>query len=337
MAEERKPAQREKTQSRLSLVEPRQTASRRLPSLNAVRAFEAAARHQSFVRAAAELHVSPGAVSRQVKLLEEALGESLFRRLARSVQLTAQGRKLLPLAEQAFDLLQQMLPGQGHEDVLRLRVSTSLYLRWLLPRLSSVKQALPKLKLDLTITSTGTIDLGAADATIYYRRHESSSSATKQARHEQLRDDLLFEDGSILVCAPTLLPQRRRPLSPAALSRLPILLNTPDGWDWLALAERIGLPPLPLNSAHSFDIDDSAIQAALAGQGVALVEQRFVTEQLGAGQLIRPFDIPALCLGDYRIRWSPSALRRRKVRQLRDWLLAAAQASFDPHANEFSL
>ncbi|MET1028239.1 MAG: LysR substrate-binding domain-containing protein [Dongiaceae bacterium] len=328
MAEKRKSAQRQKTQSRLSLTEPEPAAiAQHLPPLNAVRAFEAAARHQSFARAAAELHVSAGAVSRQVKLLEEALGESLFRRDARAVQLTAQGRRLLPLAEQAFDLLRQMLPGRGPDGVLRLRVSASLYLRWLLPRLPDLQQALPKLKVDLTITSTHATDQGGADATIYYRRRDASPSSARDTRHEKLSDDLLFEDGSILVCAPRLLPRRRLPLSPAALRRLPILLNTPDGWDWRALADHIGLPDLPLNGAHSFDIDDSAIQAALAGQGVALVEQRFVTDQLAAGQLIRPFDLPPLSLGDYRIRWSGSALRRRIARQLRDWLLMAARAS----------
>lgn len=343
MAENRSRAQRRKTPPRLSFSEPadpprgsthggdHKGESRHLPPLNAVRAFEAAARHQGFARAAAELNVSPGAVSRQVKLLEEALGTILFRREAQAVHLTDHGRKLLPLAQQAFDLLQRMQPNRGRGDTLRLQVSSSLYLRWLMPRLIDLKRQQPALKLDLAISSTAAMDPGTADVMIRYRRlipipgQGHGIPGRDIPRREQGPDsDLLFADGSILACVPALLGRRRPPLQLTMLRRLPLLLNTPDGWDWRLLADRIGLPDLPLNDADSFDLDDSAIQATLAGQGVGLVEQRFVAAQLATGELICPFDLPPLSFGEYRIHWSPHVLRRRDGRLLRDWLLQEA-------------
>ncbi len=341
MAENRSRAQRRKTPPRLSFSEPADPSrgsahggdhgggSRHLPPLNAVRAFEAAARHQGFARAAAELNVSPGAVSRQVKLLEEALGTVLFRREAQAVHLTDHGRKLLPLARQAFDLLQRMHPNRGRSDTLRLQVSSSLYLRWLMPRLIDLKRQQPALKLDLAISGTAAMDPGTADVMIYYRRRAPIPGQGLQGRNvprrgEEAESDLLFADGSVLACVPALLGRRRPPLPLTMLHHLPLLLNTPDGWDWRLLADRIGLPDLPLNDADSFDLDDSAIQATLAGQGIGLVEQRFVAAQLAAGQLIRPFDLPPLSFGEYRIHWSPRILRRRDARLLREWLLAEA-------------
>jgi len=318
--------QREKTQPRLSFSQPQPTSppalrgddGRRLPPLNAVRAFEAAARHQSFAKAAAELNVSPGAVSRQVKLLEEALGADLFQRQAQGVHLTEHGRRLLPVAGRAFDLLQQMLPGQRERGVLRLRVSASFYLRWLMPRLIDLKRELPRLKLDLVISSGGALDHPDADGAIYYRRFDRSGESRTAATGKS--DQLLFDDGSILVCAPALIGRRHLPLPPASLRRLPLLLNTPDGWDWHALGRHLGLKDLSLNGAASFDIDDAAIQAALAGQGIALVEQRFVGDALASGQLIRPVKMAPLCLGQYRLRWAEPVLRRRDVHQFCDWL-----------------
>jgi LysR family glycine cleavage system transcriptional activator len=287
-----------------------------------VHAFEAAARHQSFARAGIELGVSAGAVSRQIKLLEQHPGTELFARQAQGVQLTDHGRRLLPIAARAFDLLQQMLPGQGDRDILRLRVSASFYLCWLMPRLQDLKREMPKLKLDLVIGSGGTGETDGVDGTIFYRRLDRSiaQSAVAQAATEADGSDLLFDDGSILVCAPALIGRRRLPLAPASLRQFPLLLNTPDGWDWQMLAGHLGLKGFSLRGAAIFDIDDAAIQAALAGQGMALVERRFVGEALAKGQLIAPFKLPALCLGQYRLRWSESALRRRDVRQVRDWL-----------------
>jgi LysR family glycine cleavage system transcriptional activator len=284
-----------------------------LPPLNAVRAFEAAARHQSFAKAALELNVSAGAVSRHIKLLEQALGADLFQRQAQGVHLTQHGRRLLPVAARAFDLLEQMLPGRQGRGVLRLRVSASLYLRWLMPRLIDLKREMPRLKLDLVISSGGALDQQDADGTIYYRRLDRVAASDD-------RSDLLFDDGSILVCAPALVSRRQLPLSPASLRQFPLLLNTPDGWDWRVLAQHLGLKQLSLNGAASFDIDDAAIQAALAGQGLALVEQRFVRDALANGQLIEPFSLPPLCLGQYRLRWTDIAVRRKDTQQCRDWL-----------------
>lgn len=309
--------QRAKRSSRLRKTEPSDRI-RRLPPLNALRTFNAAARLGGFTDAARELGVSPGAVSRQVKILEEHLGDALFDRGIRGVMLTKAGERLLALTERAFDLLATAMPGQAPRASLTFSVSASFYLRWLLPRYLRLQADLPRAKVDLTIASRSADETGA-DLAIRYHRSDLMPDRGGQGER-------LFADGSIAVAAPSFLGRRKSPLPLAALSRLPLLLNTPDGWDWKAFAQANGLADLPYLRALRFDIDDAAIQAALAGAGVALVEQRFVTDLLQTGRLVRLFDLPPLNLGEYRLHWRPSIARLSLVTDLRRWFRSEVAA-----------
>ena len=183
----------------------RKTEPRNLPSLNALRAFDAAARHQGFARAGAELLVSPGAVSRQVKLLEEVLGAELFHRAAQGVVLTEEGERLLSLTDSAFEILAQALPQTAPRGPLTWKFSASFYVRWLLPRYQAFRTALPELKLDLDVTSTVAATGQGADLSILYHRFSGEVPDAMMARSERL-----FLDGSILVCAPSLLGRRKQ-------------------------------------------------------------------------------------------------------------------------------
>jgi LysR family glycine cleavage system transcriptional activator len=310
------PPQQTKRSSRLRKTEPDplRALTRALPPLNALRAFNAAARHGGFAYAAQELAVSPGAVSRQVKILEDRLGEALFIRGAQGVALTAAGQRLLALSERAFDLLATALPGQAPAKRLSFQVSASFYLRWLLPRYLRLQSELPRAAFDLAIASTAAAEAAGADLSIRYHRLGAGAPDPHSER--------LFPDGSIVVAAPGLLGRRQRPLPLKALQRLPLLFNTPDGWDWRAFFGAHNLGDLPLGRALRFDIDDAAIQAVVAGAGVALVEQRFVTDLLRDGRLVQVFDLPALSLGEYRLHWRGTVARRTAVTDLRRWLKA---------------
>lgn len=314
------PPQQVKRSSRLRKTEPevQRAPVRELPPLNALRAFNAAARHGGFANAAQELAVSPGAVSRQVKILEERLGEALFIREVRGVALTTAGQRLLALSERAFDLLATALPDQAPAKRLTFQVSASFYLRWLLPRYLRLQAELPRAVFDLAIASTAAGEAAGADLSIRYHRLDAGASDPQSER--------LFLDGSIAVAAPGLLGRRQRPLPLKTLQRLPLLLNTPDGWDWHAFAKAHNLGDLPLGRALRFDIDDAAIQAVVAGAGVALVEQRFVVDLLRDGRLVQLFDLPALSLGEYRLHWRGIIARRAAVGDLRRWLKAEIAA-----------
>ncbi|WP_374380581.1 LysR substrate-binding domain-containing protein [Dongia sp.] len=277
-----------------------------------MRAFNAAARHGGFAGAARELGVSPGAVSRQVKILELHVDADLFKRNAHGVVLTATGERLLALTERAFDLLHQAMPGQAPDRSLAFQVSASFYLRWLLPRYLGLQADLPRAKVELAIASRLGADDAGADLSIRYHRFDAVPTDDRLSER-------LFADGSVAVAAPTLLGRRKTPLPLKALRRLPLLLNTPDGWDWRIFAQVNGIDPLPLNAAQQLDMDDAAIQAVLAGAGVALVEQRFVSDLLHSGQLVRLFDLPALSLGEYRLHWRSGIARRAIVADLRRW------------------
>ncbi|WP_374652236.1 LysR substrate-binding domain-containing protein [Dongia sp.] len=315
-----------KKSARLRKTEPEAPPSRALPPLNALRAFDAAVRRGGFAPAAAELGVSPGAVSRQVRILEAAMGAALFERLAHGVELTEAGRRLAATAARAFGLLARaMVEEDGRR--LRFHVSASFYLRWLLPRYADLRAALPRAAFDLAIVSTA-ISREEADLAILF--HRGDEAGTGETREDGCHSERLFADSSILVCAPSLLGRRKVPLPVGELARLPLVLGTPDAWDWQRFAGLQGLHRelgrKPLSRGPRFDIDDAAIQAAMAGAGVALVERRFVSDLLAAGRLLQPFDLPPVSLGEYRLHWREPLGRRAPLANLRRWLKMAIAA-----------
>jgi LysR family glycine cleavage system transcriptional activator len=259
---------------------------RRLPPLNALKAFEAAARHQSVTLAAKELNVTQGAVSRQVKALEGELGIPLFKRLHRRIVLTDAGRELLPHLSEVFDRIADVtrrLTRTQHE--LTLRVQPTFALRWLIPRMQQFQNAHAEMQIRLMIESQS-VDFRAddIDAAIVYG----------EIKQPGIQQEPIHKERVTPVCAPGLL-EGPRPLSiPEDLRHHRLLLNSKEQREWLAWTAVAGVDNLPLDHGQVFDTDDAAFQAAAAGLGVALGDKLLIDDDLKNGRLVAPFpDIAA--------------------------------------------
>ncbi len=285
---------------------------RQLP-LNALRAFEAAARHLSFAQAADELAVTPTAISHQIRSLEALVGAPLFRRRPRPIALTRAGLTLYPILREGFDdfaaaltRLRDDAPG----GPVRVSTTPAFASRWLLPRLGDFRQHLGDMALEVQ-ASEQPVDLraGTADFVIRY-------AATPP---DELEAQELFRDRYIAVCSPRLVEGRALPLTPRAVGDLPLIHFTfkrdatdPPSWRrWLAAAgiDGVAEPPGAASRALGFSEESHAIESALAGQGVALISDRLVAAELRAGVLVRVSDVSlagfafyAACLPDCRHR-----------------------------------
>jgi len=300
----------------------------RLPPLNGLRAFEAAARHLSFVRAADELAVTPGAVSHQVKTLEDYLGVPLFRRQARGIRLTEAGQDALPLLRDAFDRLVQVserLEGQRTAGTLVVSASPTFAAKWLVPRIETFNEQYPEIELRLDAAKR-VVDLDREDVDAAIR--------FGTGREKGLEAWPLFDDPDEIfpVCAPDLLS------GPYALSRPEdlahhVLLHA----DWKVGGTTWPNWPAWLAAAGVNEVDGSrgprlttwgmAIQSARAGQGVALGSRLLVADELRSGELVRPFDTVLHApdkLGFYLV-CPEAAAARPKVRSFCEWLLAVCR------------
>ena len=290
--------------------------TRRLPPLNALKAFEAAARQLSFSAAAAELFVTQGAVSRQIKALEDYYGVPLFRREHRQVALTEPGRLLLPAASEALDriaLASERLLGAGRD--LKVKVTPTIAVRWLIPRLHRFQSAHPEFEVRLT-TAWPDLDFAREDfdAGIVYSGWRGTG----------VRRDLIFTEHATPVCAPGLLEEAGPLERPEDLKRQRLILNTTTGRDWLDWAKAVGVEGLPIEDALVFDLDDPAIRAAAAGAGVALAATRFVEHDLAAGRLVAPLAIEPVEIGAYYFVAPESLADTPRVAAFRAWLIAEA-------------
>ena len=291
----------------------------RLPSLNALRAFEAAARHQSFARAAGELHVSEGAVSRHIKLLEEELGLPLFIRRARHVELTEHGRKFLPVLSKAFKAI-----GQGFADVaaeapkLRLLSQPSFSIRWLIPRLDLFRQSHPAIEVHVT---TGIYEwpeaIGGGFDLVFGCGPE---------RPEGFEAELVVPTSMTPVCAPRLL-KRHAIAAPADIGQFNLLHTTPDRRDWKNWLEAFGPGEVDPMGGETFPVLDMAIQAAEMGQGIAMGDLTLLTDEIETGKLVCPLPDRVLRLeADNYYVYGPSAKwGKPRVLAFRQWLESVAR------------
>ncbi len=292
---------------------------RRLPPLNAVRAFEAAARHGSLKAAAAELAVTHGAVSRQVHLLEEWLGgAALFRRLSRGVALTPDGDALLAEVGPALDRIaaaaRRHRDGAAAETVLRVNATATFGLRWLLPRLPLFRREHPGIAVRLT-TSNELIDALAEDHDVVIRGGPDSF-------HGYTAHPLVAER-RLPVCSPALL--RARALGAVSdLERHTLIHVTsmPRLWrDWLAAAGHAGLQPAATLTLDHFFL---SIQAALDGLGVAMGPTALVGDDLAAGRLVTPFPATSLPARTYFAYLSQRELINPASHTFQQWLTRAS-------------
>jgi LysR family transcriptional regulator, glycine cleavage system transcriptional activator len=293
----------------------------RLPSLNGLRAFEAAARHLSFTQAASELNVTQTAISHQIRRLEEELGLRLFIRKNRALALTPQARDYLPGVRAAFNDLRLATDRLLHKEddkVLTISTLASLAAKWLLPRLSAFQEAHPGIDVRIT-TSTGLVDFksGGVDAAIRYGR----------GNWPGLRAEWLMADELFPVCSPKLV-EGDKPLNcPEGLAHL-TLLHTTGGYDddWRQWLTAAGLPAdISKYPGVSFDLIFMTVQAAIDGIGVAMGRTSYVQDDIAKGRLVVPFKIalPANA-GFYLV--SPEGRREApKLAAFRQWMIAATQ------------
>lgn len=253
----------------------------RLPSLAALRTFEAAARHESFKDAATELAVTPVAVTRQVKALEQQLGLPLFERHHRRVVLTDAGRDLARSLEGAFadmrDAVERMRRRAGRR-VLRIGVDRIFAERWLQPRVPAFAALHPEIDLVLVPSDSSPDEVGATVASIYY------GSRLRSSPHRHL----LFRDTVFPVCSPSLLRGPHPLAAPADLRGHRLLHEgSVDWWQrWLAVA---GIEDIELTSGPVFVSPGRAYEAAVAGKGIVIGDDIITADDLLDGRLIRPF------------------------------------------------
>ncbi|MEA9577356.1 MULTISPECIES: LysR family transcriptional regulator AmpR [Xanthomonas] len=286
----------------------------RLP-LNALRAFEAAARHQNLTRAAGELCVSQAALSHQIKALEQQLGTSLFHRLPRGVALTDEGAALAPVLGEAFDriaaTLERFADGR-YREVLSVGVVGTFATGWLLPRLPAFHAAHPDIELRLS-THNNRVDLAGEGLDLAIRFGDGDwQGQIAQA---------LMEAPFAPVCAPSMARGLR---TPADLAQLPLLRSYRlDEWpQWFRAA---GVAEVPARGAM-FDSSLTLASAAAAGSGVALLPLPMFRQDLDAGRLVCPFPIQ-IDAGRYWLTRLRSRPESDADARLRDWLVAEQQRS----------
>ncbi|MET0877252.1 MAG: transcriptional regulator GcvA [Tardiphaga sp.] len=294
----------------------------RLPSLNGLRAFEAAARHLSFTLAAAELNVTQTAISHQIKRLEQELGIALFIRQNRALALTPQARDYLPGVRAAFNdlrLATDRLRRKDNDRVITVSTLASMAAKWLLPKLSTFQDAHPDIDVRIT-TSTSMVDFkgGDVDAAIRYGR----------GRWPGLRADWLTADHLFPVCSPALL-QGDRPLrTPADLAHH-TLLHSSAGYDddWRLWLTAAGLPTdISKQPGLTFDMIFMTLQAAIDGLGIAVGRTTYVEGDLAKGRLVMPFNIRLPADAGFYLVSPEEASGTPKLIAFRDWLLASVEA-----------
>lgn len=296
--------------------------SKRLPSLNAMRAFEAAARHLSFTRAAEELNVTQAAISHQVKALEEDLGISLFRRLNRALLLTAAGQALFPSIGEALDILNLAVDKLHRDDQAgELTVTTmdSFAATWLVPKLGRFRKAYPDIDVRVA-TSDESIDFGRTNVDLAIRYGVGNWTGVSV---ERLMTEEVFP-----VCAPEL-AQADTPLVCPSDLKYHTLLHDDMRVDWRMWLMAAGQPDVDANKGPTYQHSNLVIQAAMQGDGVALSRSVLVADALEAGKLIKPFDVALPADYAYYVVCPHANLTRPKVKAFRDWLFAEAGAGTD--------
>jgi LysR family transcriptional regulator, glycine cleavage system transcriptional activator len=293
----------------------------RLPSLNGLRAFEAAARHLSFTQAAAELNVTQTAISHQIRRLEEELGIRLFVRQNRALALTPQAKDYLPGVRAAFNdlrLATDRLLRKDNEHVLTVSTLASLAAKWLLPRLSAFQETHPGIDVRIT-TSTALVDFksGDVDAAIRYGRGDWPG----------LHADWLMADQLFPVCSPALLTGKHPLRCPEDL-RDHVLLHTSNANsdDWRLWLTAAGLPAnISRQPGLTFDLILMTVQAAIDGFGVAMGRTSYVEADIAKGRLVVPFKITLPANAGFYLVCPEATADTPKLVAFRQWLVASVQ------------
>ncbi|HEX7030222.1 MAG TPA: transcriptional regulator GcvA [Gammaproteobacteria bacterium] len=292
---------------------------RDLPPLNALRAFDAAARHLSLTRAAAELHVTHGAVSRQIKELEGFLGRTLFHRRPRGLELTSEGRLLAFTAGKVFEDLREAvlaLRDVRQPGVITVSTVPSLAARWLVPRIAAFQAKCPDYE----------VRVGTSHQLVDFRR-DGVDLALRYGRGgwRGVYSERLFAPREFPVCAPSLLEGARPLRKPDDLAHFPLIHDMGFGnWaQWLAAA---GAKNVVAPRGLVLQDMNVVLQAAIEGQGVALASPALVHADLRAGRLVRPFTVDIPVELSFYIVCEPGREISPELAPFLDWLREEAAA-----------
>jgi LysR family glycine cleavage system transcriptional activator len=287
--------------------------SRQLPPLTTVRSFEAAARLLSFSKAADELHVTHGAVSRAVRHLEDHVGVKLFKRSVRAVNLTPTGATYARSVRDALERLAAataVIMDQHSTGVLNISTLDSFAAKWLIPRLFRFRQAHGNIEVRLA-TSEKLADFmnDGIDIAIRYG----------SGRYPGIKAELLMREEVFPVCSPMLL-KGSHPLKSAADLKHHTLIHDAFEIDWAMWLKTAGVEGVDPYRGPRFESSDHAVQAAVQGEGVVLGRSALVADDLRAGRLVRPFSMSLPADLAYYVAYPVQTAQRPKVRAFRDWL-----------------
>ena len=288
----------------------------KLPPLNALRAFEATARHLSVKNAAAELCVTPGAVSQLLKTLEQRLGVALFKRVNRGVTLTEAGQSYLPSVHNAFrQIADATIRIAAANDTGMLMVSATPFFAaaWLVPRLNDFQDAHPDIDLQI-VTGNALVDFSRDGVDIAIRHG--------LGRYPGLHSERLLTVEIVPVAAPALIDQRGMPKSAADLVRWPHVHDAErKGWHRWFQSQRVDDIGAPRGAG--FDDSGLLLKAVLAGQGVGLLPAALVASDIAEGRLIKLADAAWIEDFAYYLVYPQASHSRRKIAAFRSWIMDA--------------
>jgi len=286
--------------------------------------FACAARHLSFTRCAEELHVTPGAISQQMRQLEERLGFALFHRVARGLELTAEGQRLAIVANEVHSRIDdelRLLHSGRIGGVFKLRCIPSFLSKWLMPRLPQLERAFPDIQLRIIAEdSSGSLRDDDFDLAI-----DLNDGSYPGLMTTSLLEEVLFP-----VCSPALQAGKPPLDTPSQLVHYP-LLHDITAWrgsyeyaEWEFYLNAIGASGIDVRRGHTFNRNHLTIEAAIMGMGVAIARKALITNELEEGSLIIPFGHPIAARKKYVLVYREGALQTPARRAVHDWLVEQA-------------
>jgi len=289
---------------------------KRLPPLNWIRAFEAAARHLSFTHAAVELNLTQAAVSQQVKGLESQLGTVLFKRLARGLELTHSGAAYLPAVHESIERLQvatEEVFGQGRSNMLTIKVNLVFFMNWLAPKIADFRALHPEINLRFT-------------SNIWVDDQEMSADCDLEIRYGKgkwraLQADRLTWDELFPVCSPEYLKKHQSLVSPKDLVNHTLLhvIGYEEGWGhWLSQTKH---DDLKISQGFQLDTLVTALEMAALGEGLTLARTSLVADMLESGRLVAPFAQRVAIDEAFYLVYASSQLNHPHAETFRNWLL----------------
>ncbi len=289
--------------------------SRAIPPLNALRAFETVARHMSFRAAAEELNVSHSAVSHHVRTLESRVGVRLFNRTTRRVELTTDGARYYPRIKDAFDRIERStaeLVDSRLSGVLTVQVYVTTAMRWLLPRLTKFQRLNSDVEVRLsTAFQEWEFQLEGKDVGIILGNEED----------ERLYFQYLYTGKVAPICAPAMMIGERGLRQPADLARLPLIDVYTSPNDWSRWLQELGLHDMPMKITARYDTYLLAMEAAAAGDGIAMAEVQDVEEEIRLGRLALPFDAAVSRLRNWYTVCERGRENEPKIKSFMDWVV----------------